>query len=323
MNADPDAVTSNAVTSNAVTSNEGAPDAVTSNAGLPDVELGALAQAEEVVGAQETALVVDFGAQYAQLIARRVREANVYSEIVPHDITAAELAARNPSAIILSGGPKSVMVEGAPLMDPEVYDLGIPILGICYGAQLIAEQLGGRVGGSGAGEYGRTLMHRIPDSGSTLLTDALPENQTVWMSHFNAVVEVPDGFVATATSDGAPVAVLEDPVRKIWGVQYHPEVAHTPHGQDVIVQFLHELGGAGRRGPWTTSSRRRSPRSVTRSAAAGSSAPVGRRGLGGRRRLVHSAIGPQLTCVFVDTGLMRKTRATRSSRPSSATRASS
>ena len=307
MNADPDAVTSNAVTSNAVTSNEGAPDAVTSNAGLPDVELGALAQAEEVVGAQETALVVDFGAQYAQLIARRVREANVYSEIVPHDITAAELAARNPSAIILSGGPKSVMVEGAPLMDPEVYDLGIPILGICYGAQLIAEQLGGRVGGSGAGEYGRTLMHRIPDSRSTLLTDALPENQTVWMSHFNAVVEVPDGFVATATSDGAPVAVLEDPVRKIWGVQYHPEVAHTPHGQDVIVQFLHELAGCG--STWTMDN------FVEASVAAirhqiGSGRVIcalsGGVDSAVAAALVHSAIGPQLTCVFVDTGLMRK-----------------
>ncbi len=261
----------------------------------------------EAVAPDEKVLVVDFGAQYAQLIARRVREADVYSEIVPHDLTAAEVAAKEPSAIILSGGPKSVHVEGAPLIDPEVYELGVPILGICYGAQLIALQLGGDVGGGGAGEYGRTVMHRNADVPSTLLPDSLPENQTVWMSHFDAVTEVPDGFVATATSPGAKVAVLENPEKKIWGVQYHPEVAHTPHGQDIIERFLHGLAGLS--SEWTTENF-----VETSVAAIREQVGTGRAicGLSGgvdsavAAALVHKAIGSQLTCVFVDTGLMRK-----------------
>lgn len=259
------------------------------------------------VRSDETVLVVDFGAQYAQLIARRVREANVYSEIVPHTITPDEVEQRRPAAIILSGGPRSVHVEGAPVIDPGVYDLGVPVLGICYGAQLIAQQLGGRVGRGGAGEYGRTVVHRIPGARSELLTDDLPSNQTVWMSHFDAVVEVPEGFVATATSDGAPVAVLENPERKIFGVQYHPEVAHTPHGQDLIVRFLHDL--VGLEAAWTMEN------------FIGTSVEAIRRQVGDGRAicglsggvdsavaaaLVHRAIGHQLTCVFVDTGLMRK-----------------
>jgi GMP synthase (glutamine-hydrolysing) len=259
------------------------------------------------VSSDETVLVVDFGAQYSQLIARRVREANVYSEIVPHTITAEELAARRPAAVIFSGGPRSVHVEGAPVIDPGVYDLGVPVLGICYGAQLIAQQLGGRVGRGGAGEYGRTVVHRLPGASSQLLTDDLPANQTVWMSHFDAVVEVPDGFVATASSDGAPVAVLEDPERRIYGVQYHPEVAHTPHGQELIVRFLHDLAGLS--AAWTMEN------------FIGTSVAAIRRQVGSERAicglsggvdsavaaaLVHKAIGHQLTCVFVDTGLMRK-----------------
>jgi len=156
----------------------------------------------------ETVLVVDFGAQYAQLIARRVRELRVYSEIVPHRITAAEVAERKPAAIILSGGPKSVHVEGAPALDPAIYDLGIPILGICYGVQLIAQQLGGTVGRGLRGEYGRARVTRHADVHSTLL-DGLPIEQDVWMSHFDAVTEVPVGFIATATTPDAPVAALE------------------------------------------------------------------------------------------------------------------
>ncbi|MBI5089004.1 MAG: glutamine-hydrolyzing GMP synthase, partial [Actinobacteria bacterium] len=182
--------------------------------------------------AEHTVLVVDFGAQYAQLIARRVRELNVYSEIVPHRITADEVARRAPAALILSGGPKSVHVEGAPSLDPAIYELGVPILGICYGAQLIAQQLGGTVGRGMRGEYGRARLSRIAGSTSTLLHDDLPDEQDVWMSHFDAVTVPPPGFVATASTADAPVAALEDPERKIWGVQYHPEVGHTPFGDD-------------------------------------------------------------------------------------------
>jgi len=260
-----------------------------------------------VVDDQPTVLVVDFGAQYAQLIARRVREARVYSEIVPHTITAAELAARNPAAIIFSGGPKSVRIDDAPVIDPAVYDLGVPILGICYGQQLIAQQLGGEVGGGGAGEYGRTIVHRIDGTDSSLLTDDLPHDQTVWMSHFDAVLRPPDGFVATAGSEGAPCAVIESPERRIWAVQYHPEVAHTPHGQELITRFLHEL--AGLPGSWTMESFIESSVEAIRAQVGDGRAICGLSGgvdSAVAAALVHRAIGPQLTCVFVDTGLMRK-----------------
>ena len=188
---------------------------------------------------RRTVLVVDFGAQYAQLIARRVREHKVYSEIVPHTITAEQIAAKNPAAIILSGGPKSVHIEGAPRLDPKVYESGVPILGICYGAQLIAHQLGGEVGRGSRGEYGRAQMMRIAGSPSTLLTTDLPDVQEVWMSHFDAISTVPAGFTATASTPEAPVAVLENADRKIWGVQYHPEVVHSPFGAQVLENFLH------------------------------------------------------------------------------------
>jgi len=253
-----------------------------------------------------TCLVVDFGAQYAQLIARRVREANVYSEIVPQSITAAEVRERRPAALILSGGPKSVHVEGAPRLDPEIYELGIPILGICYGAQLIAQQLGGEVARGGKGEYGRTALTVTGDGASGLLADQ-PAGQTVWMSHFDGIARVPDDFVATATSAGAPVAALESPARRIWGVQYHPEVSHTPFGQQVIAQFLHQLAGIPP--SWTMTS-------IIEQQVAAIRAQVGDARVicalsGGvdsavAAALVHKAIGPQLTCVFVDTGLLRQ-----------------
>jgi GMP synthase (glutamine-hydrolysing) len=253
-----------------------------------------------------TCLVVDFGAQYAQLIARRVREAHVYSEIVPHSVTAAEVRERRPAALILSGGPKSVHVEGAPRLDPEIYELGIPILGICYGAQLIAQQLGGEVARGGKGEYGRTALTVTGDGASGLLADQ-PADQTVWMSHFDGIARVPDGFAATATSDGAPVAALESPARRIWGVQYHPEVSHTPCGQQVIAQFLHQLAGIPP--SWTMTS-------IIEQQVAAVRAQVGDARVicalsGGvdsavAAALVHKAIGPQLTCVFVDTGLLRQ-----------------
>ena len=254
----------------------------------------------------DTVLVVDFGAQYAQLIARRVRELNVYSEIVPHRITAAEIAERKPAAIILSGGPKSVHVEGAPSLDPEIYDVGVPILGICYGAQLIAQQLPGGVVGRGIrGEYGRARL-TVTDPNSHLLA-GLPTEQDVWMSHFDAVTTAPDGFSATASSPDAPVAVLENAERNIWGVQFHPEVVHTANGMEVLRRFVIDLAGC--RPTWTMSS-------IIDDQVAEIRARVGSDrvicGLSGgvdsavAAALVHKAIGAQLTCVYVDIGLMRK-----------------
>jgi len=251
--------------------------------------------------------VVDFGAQYAQLIARRVREAQVYSEIVPHRISASEVQARKPIAIILSGGPASVHVEGAPILELEIFELGIPILGICYGAQLIAQQLGGVVARGGRGEYGRTQLQRIPGAASQLLHDGIPAQFSVWMSHFDAVSELPSGFIATASTPEAPMAVIENPAKKIWGVQFHPEVAHCEHGQDVLERFLHDLVGVSRN--WTMSS-------IVEDQVAAIRKQVGTDrvicGLSGgvdsavAAALVHKAVGKQLTCIYVDIGLMRK-----------------
>ena len=253
----------------------------------------------------ETVFVVDFGAQYAQLIARRVRELNVYSEIVSHRLTAAEIAQRQPAAIILSGGPKSVHVDGAPSLDPGIYDLGIPILGICYGAQLIAQQLeGGEVGRGMRGEYGRAHL-TVTDSSSQLLCD-LPVEQDVWMSHSDAVVKVPDGFIATASTPDAPVAVLESAGRRIWGVQFHPEVVHTPSGMKVLQRFLHDLAGC--EPTWTMSSVIDDQIAAVRAKVANHRVICGLSGgvdSAVAAALVHRAIGSQLTCVYVDTGLMR------------------
>ncbi len=250
-------------------------------------------------------LVVDFGAQYAQLIARRVRELSVYSEIVPSSITAAELAARRPAALILSGGPKSVHVDGAPSLDPAIYELDVPILGICYGAQLIAQQLGGTVGRGMRGEYGRAKLRRTGPS--LLLPDDAPDVHDVWMSHFDAITEVPAGFAATAATDDAPVAVLEDDARRIYGVQFHPEVVHSPYGMGVLRRFLAERASVA--ATWTMAS-------VIDEQVARIRAEVGAGRVlcalsGGvdssvAAALVHRAVGHQLTCVYVDTGLMRK-----------------
>ncbi len=248
-----------------------------------------------------TVLVVDFGAQYAQLIARRVREASVYSEIVSHRTTAAEFAAKAPAGIIFSGGPASVNIEGAPEIDPGVYDLNIPILGICYGAQLIAKQLGGEVSRFEAGEYGRT---DLTTTGSGRLLADQPSDQTVWMSHFDCISRAPEGFDVTAATANAPVAAFESD--RIFGVQYHPEVSHTPHGQNVLENWL-DASGIAR--TWTMTN-------VIDEQVAAIRAQVGDGraicGLSGgvdsavAAALVHKAIGPQLTCVFVDHGLMRK-----------------
>ncbi|MFM2070369.1 MAG: hypothetical protein RLZZ623_632 [Actinomycetota bacterium] len=256
--------------------------------------------------ADRPVFVIDFGAQYAQLIARRVRELNVYSEIVPHRITAKEVAERAPAALILSGGPKSVHVDGAPTLDPAIYDLGIPILGICYGAQLIAQQLGGVVGRGMRGEYGRARLTRIADSASTLFPDDLPEQQDVWMSHFDAVTEAPPGFIATASTPDAPVAVLENSTRKIWGVQYHPEVVHSPHGMAVLQRFLHTLAECPP--AWTMSSIIEEQVAIVRAQVGGGRVICALSGgvdSAVAAALVHRAIGAQLTCIYVDTGLMR------------------
>ena len=254
--------------------------------------------------ARETVLVVDFGAQYAQLIARRVREAHVFSEIVGPSITSAEVVAKAPIGIIFSGGPASVHVEGAPLIDPGIYDLGIPILGICYGAQLISLQRGGEVGRTDRGEYGRTTM-TLADGGGILL-HGTPDEQPVWMSHFDAIVTLPDGVTCTASTPGAPVAAFEDVEQKLYGVQFHPEVMHTPHGQHVLEQFLRE--GCQAEADWTMAS-------IIDTEVAKIRAQVGdRRAMcalsGGvdsavAAAMMHKAIGDRLTCVFVDTGLMR------------------
>lgn len=303
---------------------------------------------------QETILVVDFGAQYAQLIARRVREAGVYSEIVSHDISAVELASRQPKGIILSGGPKSVYAEHAPRLDPDVYGLGVPILGICYGAQLLSHELGGSVERTGRGEYGRTMLQvcrtsqpsarealaaspnlppvKQPASQSaaiqptrqeslpaylktpiqaaepSLLLANLPDTQDVWMSHFDAIAAAPDGCSVTATTADSPVAAFEDAGRSLFGVQFHPEVAHTAHGQAIMERFVREA--CGTEGNWT-------PASIAEESVAAIAAQIGEDGRaicglsGGvdssvAAALAHRALGDRLTCVFVDTGLLRK-----------------
>ncbi|HEX7094892.1 MAG TPA: glutamine-hydrolyzing GMP synthase, partial [Acidimicrobiales bacterium] len=252
----------------------------------------------------ETVLVVDFGAQYAQLIARRVREAHVYSEIVPHTISAAEIAAREPVGIILSGGPSSVHVDDAPMLDPAVYDLGVPVLGICYGAQLIAHQLGGRVDRTDRGEYGRTSMH-VHDTG-LLFRGGVPTEQQVWMSHFSTIVGAPDGFMITASTPDTPVAALESRERRLFGVQFHPEVVHTPYGQQVIENFLYAACNAEPR--WTMSSIIDTQVEAVREQVGDGRVICALSGgvdSSVAAALVHRAVGPQLTCVFVDTGLMR------------------
>ena len=255
----------------------------------------------------QVVLVVDFGAQYAQLIARRVREAKVYSEIVSHTISAAEVRARKPAAIILSGGPKSVHVDGAPKLDAAIYELGVPIFGICYGAQLIAQQLGGEVARGGKGEYGRATLRRIAGASSTLLTNNIHSELSVWMSHFDAVTRVPAGFVATAATPDAPMAVIECDSRKIWGVQFHPEVMHTQQGTEVLQQFIFQLAGC--KPTWTMDSVIDTQIKAIREKVGSERVVCGLSGgvdSAVAAALVHRAISSQLTCVYVDTGLMRK-----------------
>jgi GMP synthase (glutamine-hydrolysing) len=247
-------------------------------------------------------LVVDFGAQYAQLIARRVREARVYSEIVPHSMPVAEMLAKNPAAIILSGGPSSVYEAGAPGLDATLFDSDVPVFGICYGFQAMAQALGGTVAHTGSREYGRTLLTA---QGGTLLR-SLPAGLPVWMSHGDSVAVAPQGFAVTASTPGAPVAAFEDLNTKRAGVQFHPEVAHTEQGQEMLRRFLYDI--AGLEPTWT-------PTNIIEDQVVAIRDQVGDKqvicGLSGgvdsavAAALVHKAIGDQLTCVFVDHGLLR------------------
>lgn len=251
----------------------------------------------------ETVVILDFGSQYSQLITRRVREAGVYCELLPHSTSTAEVMALDPKAFILSGGPNSVYDPGAPRLPAYVLESRLPVLGICYGMQLLAQQLGGRVRASAHREYGRTAITR--QAGSTLLGESLPAALEVWMSHGDQVDSLPDGFRQTASSPSCPIAAMEDPVRHRYALQFHPEVNHTQHGREILNAFL---AACNLRAEWT-------PESVVQASVARIQAQVGAEPLlaavsGGVDSLVAAAlaqraVGEQLTCLFVDTGLLR------------------
>jgi GMP synthase (glutamine-hydrolysing) len=252
-------------------------------------------------------LVLDFGGQYSQLIARRVREARVYSELVSHRLAPEEIRRRNPAALILSGGPASVYVEGAPLADPGIFELGVPTLGICYGMQLMARELGGAVEANDVSEYGKADVEL---DGTAALFHDLASEQVVWMSHRDSVTAAPVGARVTASSETTPIAAFEDPDRKLYGVQFHPEVVHTPQGQRMLESFLYDVADVPP--AWT-------PAAVIEEQVERIRAQVGSErvicGLSGgvdsavAALLVHKAVGDQLTCVFVDHGLLRENEA--------------
>lgn len=260
------------------------------------------------VATTEEVLVLDFGGQYSQLIARRIRECGVFAELLPITTSTEAILARKPKALVLSGGPASVHEPGAPTFPEGLIELGIPVLGICYGMQAMAHTLGGRVEAAEAGEFGRTDLVVLGDGG--ILLGGLPHEQTCWMSHRDSVFEAPEGFTPIAASPGSPVAALESKERGLYGIQFHPEVVHTPYGTEVLNRFLREVAGCVEQ--W-------SPASVVAEQVAAIQAQVGDRnvicGLSGgvdssvAAKLVHEAIGEQLTCVFVDHGLMRANEA--------------
>jgi GMP synthase (glutamine-hydrolysing) len=259
---------------------------------------------DDVRASTDEVVVLDYGGQYSQLIARRVRECGVFSELLPHHVGAAEVARRRPRGVILSGGPASVYADGAPELDHELLELGVPVLGICYGMQLIARALGGTVQGAEVGEFGRSRL-TVRDTGRLLA--GTPPDQTCWMSHRDTVFAAPPGFEPLAASTASPVAAFESVERGVYGIQFHPEVVHTPYGQQVLENFLGEVCGCAR--DWSAAS-------VIEDQVARIRAQVGDGhaicGLSGgvdssvAALLVHKAIGDQLTCVFVDHGLMRK-----------------
>jgi GMP synthase (glutamine-hydrolysing) len=257
----------------------------------------------------DTVLVVDFGAQYAQLIARRVRECHVYSEIVPHTMPAAEMLARKPKAIILSGGPASVYTDGAAPAPPGLFSAGVPVLGICYGFQLMVQALGGTVRRTGAAEYGATTLEALDEpreAAAAGLLAGLPGRQRVWMSHGDTCAVAPSGFAVTARTEATPVAAIEDPRRKLYGVQFHPEVMHTDHGTAILQRFL---DAAGCQPSWTTRGIIDEQVERIREQVGDAVAVCGLSGgvdSAVAAALVQRAIGDRLSCVFVDHGLLRK-----------------
>src|SRR6476619_2975053 len=274
--------------------------ASTPNAVSTETEAGPITKTDEV-------LVLDFGGQYSQLIARRVRECGVFSELLPHTLDVEEIKRRRPRGLILSGGPASVYADGAPKLRNELLELGIPVLGICYGMQAMVLNLGGRVESAEVGEFGRSQLI-VHEEGRLL--SGLPHEQSCWMSHRDTVYEAPPGFTALASSSESPVAALEDVERGLYGIQFHPEVVHTPYGQQVLTTFLEEICGCER--TW-------SPESIIDEQIERIRAQVGTGrvicGLSGgvdsalAALLVHEAIGDQLTCIFVDHGLLRENEA--------------
>lgn len=260
---------------------------------------------DELTPENDTVLVVDFGAQYAQLIARRVREARVYSEIVPSTMPVEEMLAKRPKAVILSGGPSSVYEPGAPTLDPALFEAGVPVFGMCYGFQIMATTLGGTVDNTGAREYGRTALS-VSRPGSTLF-EGTPAEQSVWMSHGDACSAAPEGFTVTASTDLVPVAAFENDEKRLYGVQYHPEVLHSTHGQQILEHFLYR--GAGLAPTWTAENVVEEQVAAIRAQVGSSRAICGLSGgvdSAVAAALVQRAIGSQLTCVYVDHGLMRK-----------------
>ena len=254
--------------------------------------------------AHRPVLIVDFGAQYAQLIARRVREAGVYSEIVPHTITATDVAAKRPVGIVLSGGPSSVYEPDSPTLDPGILELGVPVLGICYGFQVMAQQLGGEVARTGRREYGATAMTVHGDGGALLAGQ--PELQTTWMSHGDSVARAPEGFAVLASTSDTPVAAFASDERKLYGVQWHPEVKHSEYGQRVLENFLHRAAGIAAN--WNSGNVITEQVERIRQQVGGARVICGLSGgvdSAVAAAIVHAAVGDQLVCVFVDHGLLR------------------
>src|SRR5438270_2088480 len=252
----------------------------------------------------EEVLVLDYGGQYSELIARRVRDCGVFSELLPHHVPLQEIAARKPRGIILSGGPASVYADGAPPLEPALLELGVPVMGICYGMQLLVHELGGRVEQAEVGEFGRSDL-RVSDPG--VLLAGLPHEQTCWMSHRDTVFEPPPGFRALASSSASPVAAIEHRERGIYGIQFHPEVVHTPYGQEILTRFLTEICGC--EPTWSAASIAEEQIRRIREQVGDGKVICGLSGgvdSSVAALLVHRAVGDQLTCVFVDHGLMRK-----------------
>ncbi|MHB0912844.1 MAG: glutamine-hydrolyzing GMP synthase [Armatimonadota bacterium] len=253
---------------------------------------------------QEHVVVIDFGAQYSQLIARRIRECNVYCEILPHTTSPEELAKRSPAGIVLSGGPSSVYEPGAPHIDPGVFALGIPVLGICYGMQLMAYLLNGNVGPGDKREYGKTEMQVLDNSN---LFSSLGKELIGWMSHGDTVLEAPSGFTTLAQTGSTPVAAMADTERKLYAVQFHPEVAHTPRGKEILQNFLY--GACGCSGKWTMQSFIKTATEAIREQVGDGHVVCGLSGgvdSSAVATLIHKAVGEQLTCIFVNNGLLRK-----------------